>query len=196
MRKRALILVDVQNDFCPGGSLAVPNGDEVVWPLNEMIAYALKNDWLIIASRDWHPAVTKHFKDYGGIWPIHCVQNTHGAEFHRNLLISSDTIISKATQADEDGYSAFEGKTKDGKNLADFLEEYKVDEIYIGGLATDYCVKASALDAVKNGFKTKLLLDACRAVNINPDDGDKAIEEMRKASVVISTTKEVINGKA
>ena len=116
MRKRALILVDVQNDFCPGGSLAVPNGDEVVWPLNEMIAYALKNDWLIIASRDWHPAVTKHFKDYGGIWPIHCVQNTHGAEFHRNLLISSDTIISKATQADEDGYSAFEGKTDFLKN--------------------------------------------------------------------------------
>lgn len=197
MAKKALLIVDVQNDFCPGGALAVTDGDKVVDSLNAMLIHADQNNWLVIASRDWHPAVAKHFKDYGGIWPTHCVQNTPGAAFHPNLAIvtDKDTIISKATQPDEDGYSAFEGKTKDGKNLADFLKESEVAEIYIGGLATDYCVKASAIDAAKNGFKTFLLLDACRAVNIQPDDGDKALETMKNAGVIITTMEEVFHAR-
>ncbi|MEK7590348.1 MAG: bifunctional nicotinamidase/pyrazinamidase [Patescibacteria group bacterium] len=197
MAKKALLMVDVQNDFCPGGALAVINGDKVVGPLNAMLMLADERNWLVVASRDWHPAVTTHFKNYGGIWPTHCVQNTPGAAFHRNLAVVAykDIIISKATQPDEDGYSAFEGKTKDGKNLADVLKEYKIDEIYIGGLATDYCVKASALDAVKNSFKTFLLLDACQAVNIQPDDGDQALETMKNAGVIITTTQEVFNAR-
>ena len=197
MAKKALLMVDVQNDFCPGGALAVINGDKVVGPLNAMLTLADERNWLVVASRDWHPAVTTHFKNYGGIWPTHCVQNTPGAAFHRNLAVVAykDIIISKATQPDEDGYSAFEGKTKDCKNLADVLKEYKIDEIYIGGLATDYCVKASALDAVKNSFKTFLLLDACQAVNIQPDDGDQALETMKNAGVIITTTQEVFNAR-
>ncbi len=197
MANKALLMVDVQNDFCPGGALAVTDGDKVVDPLNAMLILADERNWLVVASRDWHPAVTKHFKGYGGIWPTHCVQNTQGAAFHRNLAVvaDKDIIISKATQPDEDGYSAFEGKTKDGKNLADVLKECKIDEIYIGGLATDYCVKASALDAMKNDFKTFLLLDACRAVNIQPDDGDKALEAMKNAGVIITTTQEVYDAR-
>lgn len=197
MAKKALLIVDVQNDFCPGGALAVTNGDKVVSPLNVMLILADRRNWLVVASRDWHPAVTKHFKDYGGIWPTHCVQNTPGAAFHPNLAVvaDKDTIISKATQPDEDGYSAFEGKTKDGKNLTDVLKECKIDEIYIGGLATDYCVKASAVDAVKNGFKTFLLLDACRAVNVQPNDGNRALEVMKNVGVIITTTQEVFNAR-
>ena len=202
MTSKALLIVDVQNDFCPGGSLAVPDGDAVVKPINAMIEYARMNGWLIVASRDWHPAVTRHFKDYGGIWPAHCVQNTPGAEFHPDLRLEGAMLISKATLSYEDGYSPFEGHTGFGDPLASYisLEHYfhrnDVEDVYVCGLATDYCVKAGALDAAKRGFKTCLLLDACRAVNVNPGDGDKAVEEMRNAGVVISETVEVINGRA
>lgn len=193
--KKVLLIVDVQNDFCPGGALAVPRGDEVVEPLNKMIDYAEKNGWLVVASRDWHPPVTKHFKIYGGIWPVHCVLNTEGARFHPRLKLSNAVVVSKAMKPDEDGYSAFDGRTDSGWKLTAFLGVYGGSEIYVGGLATDYCVKASALDAVKNGFKTYLLTDACRAVNLNPDDGQKAIDEMVAAGVVLISTDEVVSGK-
>ena len=198
MTSKALLIVDVQKDFCPGGSLAVPDGDAVVKPINAMIEYARKNGWLIVASRDWHPAVTNHFKDYGGIWPVHCAQNTPGAEFHPNLDGADAIVVSKGTCVDEDGYSAFDGHTDGGEELADYLKRHGVDEIYLGGLATDYCVKFTALDAVapRHDFTTALLLDACRAVNVNPGDGGKAVEEMRNAGVLISTTAEVTNGRA
>lgn len=198
MSKKALLIVDVQNDFCPGGALAVPNGDEVVKPLNRMVNLAKKNGWLILASRDWHPAVTIHFKDYGGIWPVHCVQNTKGAEFHPDLNATDAVIISKATRPNEDGYSAFDGKTDKGDPLDDFLKKNGVEEIYIGGLATDYCVKASVLDAIKRGFTTYLLLDSCRAVNLKPGDGEKAVDEMKLAGVFITNVVEaedLINDK-
>ena len=192
--KKALLIVDVQNDFCPGGTLAVPNGDQVIKPLNRVAEYARANGWVITASRDWHPRQTTHFEKFGGRWPVHCVQNTYGAEFHPSLRLPSTTVvISKGIY--DDGYSLFEGfhLRKDGGNLVTswfFLNN--CDEVYIGGLATDYCVKATALDAVKNGLKTYLLFDACRAVNINPGDGDRAIEEMIRAGVIITTTDKVL----
>lgn len=193
---KALLIVDVQNDFCPGGSLVVADGDKVVEPINKMIEHAEKNGWLVLASRDWHPPVTKHFKDFGGIWPVHCVQNTKGAEFHPDLKITTATVVSKATKPDEDGYSSFDGQTKSDVCLEEHLRVNGVEEVYICGLATDYCVKAGALDAVKKEFKTHLLLDACRAVNLQPDDGHKAVVEMASAGILITTTEEVLNGKA
>ncbi len=195
MKKKSLLIVDVQKDFCPGGALPVPKGDEVVEPLNKMIEFAEKEKWLIIASRDWHPRITTHFKEYGGLWPAHCVKNTEGAKFHPLLKIDGTLIISKGMGRSEDAYSAFDGKTDDGKVLENILKEYGIEEIYIGGLATDYCVKATVIDALKNGFKTYLLLDACRAVNWSSDDEKKAIEEMKAAGAIITTTEESFNAE-
>ena len=180
-KKKALIVVDVQNDFCPGGSLAVAHGDEVVAPLNNLIKEFLDRREPVYKTRDWHPAQTKHFAVYGGTWPVHCVQGTQGAAFHPDL--SDDprvTIISKGIDESADGYSGF-----DGTNLADLLREEGVKEVWVGGLATDYCVKHTVLDALKAGFETKALADAMRAVNINPKDGAKAVEEMRNAGAEV-----------
>jgi nicotinamidase/pyrazinamidase len=180
-KKKALIVVDVQNDFCPGGSLAVTNGDEVVAPLNNLIKEFLDRGEPVYKTRDWHPAQTKHFAAYGGTWPVHCVQGTRGAEFHPDL--SDDpriTIISKGIDESADGYSGF-----DGTNLADLLREEGVEEVWVGGLATDYCVKHTVLDAVKEGFEVKAIADAMRAVNVNSDDGRTAIEQMKAAGAEI-----------
>src|SRR2546421_7534265 len=179
--KRALIVVDVQNDFCPGGALAVAQGDEVVAPLNKLIEEFLKRGEPVYKTRDWHPEKTKHFAAYGGTWPIHCVQNSHGAEFHPDLLDDPRiTIISKGFDERADGYSGF-----DGTQLAQLLHDEGVEEVLVGGLATDYCVKQTVLDGVHEGFKVKALADAMRAVNVQPDDGEKAVEEMREAGAEI-----------
>jgi nicotinamidase/pyrazinamidase len=180
-KKRALIVVDVQNDFCPGGSLAVAHGDEVVAPLNKLIKEFLDRGEPVFKTRDWHPARTSHFKAYGGIWPVHCVQETPGAEFHPDLLDDPRiTIISKGVDESADGYSGF-----DGTNLAQVLREEEVQEVFVGGLATDYCVKHTVLDARREGFEVKALADAMRAVNVNPEDGSCAVEEMRNAGADI-----------
>ena len=179
--KKALVIVDVQNDFCPGGSLAVAHGDEVVAPLNQLTSEFLSRGEPVFKTRDWHPAKTKHFAIYGGTWPVHCVQDTHGAEFHPDL--SDDprvTIISKGIDERFDGYSGF-----DGTNLAQLLREEDVNEVWVGGLATDYCVKHTVIDALHEGFEVKALADAMRAVNVNADDGAKAIKEMRTAGAEI-----------
>jgi nicotinamidase/pyrazinamidase len=181
-KKKALIVVDVQNDFCPGGSLAVANGDEVVAPLNKLIKEFLDRGEPVFKSRDWHPAAAKHFAAYGGIWPVHCVQNTPGAEFHKDL--SDDpriTIISKGIEESADGYSAF-----DGTSLAQILHDEGVTEVWVGGLATDYCVKHTVLDALHQGFEVKALADSMRPVNIKPDDGAAAIAQMRSAGAEIT----------
>ena len=193
LAKSALIIVDVQNDFCPGGALPVPDGDKVVEPLNKMIAHARKMGWPIIASRDWHPKQTTHFVTGGCIWPVHCVAGTKGAEFHSELdIIADGVIISKGMGSAENAYSAFEGKTAVNLSLGYFLTKMELDKVFIGGLATDYCVKATVLDALKLGFKVYLLKDACRAVNIKPNDGKKAIAEMKKIGAIITTVKEVL----
>jgi nicotinamidase/pyrazinamidase len=174
--RRALIVVDVQNDFCPGGALAVERGDEVVAPLNRLIEAFLTRGEPVYETRDWHPPVTSHFAKYGGTWPVHCVQNTHGAEFHPDLSRHPRIEVISKGMADGDVYSAF-----DGTDLAHQLRSRGVTELWVGGLATDYCVKQTVLDALREGFKVKAVEDAMRAVNVNPDDGHRAIEEMRIA---------------
>jgi len=190
--KKALIVVDVQNDFCPGGSLAVAHGDEVVAPLNKLMKEFLDRGEPVYKTRDWHPPKARHFADYGGTWPVHCVQNTPGAEFHPNLLDDPRvTVISKGIDEGADGYSGF-----DGTQLAEQLREQGIDEVWVGGLATDYCVKHTVLDALREGFRVRALADAMRAVNINPDDGAQAIAEMRAAGaeIVGSESKEAGRG--
>jgi nicotinamidase/pyrazinamidase len=179
-KKRALIVVDVQNDFCPGGALGVAGGDEVVAPLNKLIAEFLEGGEPVFKSRDWHPPTTKHFAAYGGTWPVHCVQNTKGAEFHPGLIDDVHIRVISKGLGDEDSYSAF-----DGTDLALQLRRLGVEEVWVGGLATDYCVKQTVLDALKEGFKVKALENAMRAVEGNPGDGERAIEEMREAGAEI-----------
>lgn len=178
--KQALIVVDVQNDFCPGGTLAVPHGDEVVAPLNKLIDEFLERGDPVYKSRDWHPPKTKHFADYGGTWPVHCVQNTKGAEFHPALRDDARIKVISKGLGDTDCYSAF-----DETDLGSQLEKAGVEEVVVGGLATDYCVKNTVLDARKHGFKVKAIKDAMRAVELQAGDGEKAIEEMRAAGAEI-----------
>jgi len=178
----ALIVVDVQVDFCPGGALPVPDGDKIIPFINRYIKMFKENNLPIIATRDWHPPNHISFKPYGGIWPIHCVQNTPGAAFHPKLKLPNNTIvISKATEPNKEAYSGFEGT-----DLSNILKSKGIKRLFIGGLATDYCVKNTVLDALKLGFQVFLLLDGTKGVNVNPDDSKKAIEEMiRKGAIAI-----------
>lgn len=170
----ALIVVDVQNDFLPGGSLAVPQGDAVVPVLNRYLAEFAARDLPIIATRDWHPANHCSFKAQGGPWPPHCVAETHGAQFAAGLKYPSGTlIISKATKSDKDAYSGFEGTDLDAS-----LRARKIKRLFVGGLAIDYCVLNTVRDARRLGYQVYLLTDAIRAVNVKPDDGRKAEAEM------------------
>jgi nicotinamidase/pyrazinamidase len=185
-RRDALILVDVQNDFCRGGTLAVKNGDEVVPVLNRYIERFVKLQLPIFATRDWHPVKTSHFKAYGGVWPVHCVQGTHGAEFHPDLKLTPEiTIVSAGMAADEDGYSGFLGRDSTGRALAALLRDRGVDRLFVGGLATDYCVKHTVLDGIQEGFQVMLIGDAVRGVNLNPDDSERAIKEMSAAGATV-----------
>ncbi len=189
--KEALIIVDVQNDFCPGGNLPVPDGDAVVKPLNKLIKYARERDWTIIASRDWHPATTTHFDK----WPIHCVAQTRGAEFHSALDLDNVEVFSKGMGAEEDSYSAFDAKNTEDLSLGDFLKRKGVERIFVGGLATDYCVKATVLDGLKDGFKTFFIDDASRAVNLKPGDTIAALDEMFEAGAEAVWSWEILNGE-
>lgn len=179
--KRALLIVDVQNDFCPGGALAVPGGDKIVPALNKYIKIFSKNKLPIFASRDWHPKKTKHFKKFGGVWPKHCVQNTKGVHFHPQLKLPKETIIlSKGMDPEKDSYSAFQAQDSNGMEFLNLLKIFGIDELYIAGLATDYCVKYSTIDALKNGFRVKLLMDAIKGVNLKPGDSEEAVKEIVK----------------
>lgn len=158
----------------------MPHGDEVVEPLNELIDEFLERGEPVYKSRDWHPPTTKHFAAYGGTWPVHCVQNTEGAEFHRELRDDPRIKVISKGLGDKDCYSAF-----DETDLASQLQQQQVEEVVVGGLATDYCVKNTVLDALKHGFKVKAVEDAMRPVELQPGDGDRAIEEMRAAGADI-----------
>jgi len=183
----ALIIIDVQNDFCPGGALPVAEGDRVVPVLNRYIENFRRENLPIIATRDWHPEKTRHFKAYGGLWPPHCIQGSKGAEFHPDLVLPARTVIvSCGMGPDEEGYSGFEGKDDQGTSLADVLRANGVGRIFVGGLATDYCVKHTVLDGLKLGFKVTVLRDAVRGVNLNPDDSDRALAEMRQAGAEVT----------
>jgi len=184
----ALLIVDVQNDFCPGGALAVKEGDQVVPLLNAYAARFRARGRPVYASRDWHPRRSKHFAEFGGPWPVHCVQGTEGANFHPDLeLPAPENILSKGTDVEDDGYSAFEGHFPDGSTLEERLSEASVDHLFIGGLATDYCVRQSALDAAKSGRRVTLLLDAIRGVDVQPGDSAQAIAEMALAGIDTTT---------
>jgi len=178
---KALLIVDVQNDFCPGGALAVNDGDKVVPVINELI----DKFPLVIASKDWHPDNTIHFEK----WPKHCVHNTEGADFNPDLKQEKiDKILLKGTSNKDDGYSAFEATNE---NLISFLQEKGVSELYVTGLATDYCVKSSAIDAAKNGFQTYVVEDAVKGVELNEGDVERAYEEMKEAGVAVVNSSEV-----
>ena len=179
-KRRALIVVDVQNDFCPGGALAVPAGDEVVAPLNNLIEEFLSRGEPVYKSRDWHPSKTKHFAAYGGTWPVHCVQDTRGAEFHPELIDDPRIRVVSKGMGDEDNYSAF-----DGTDLAERLRERNIEEVWVGGLATDYCVKNTVLDALREGFKVKAVENAMRPVELQPGDGERAIAGMQQSGAEI-----------
>lgn len=196
MARVGLIVVDVQNDFCPGGALAVSDGDAVVPVLNRLIDFAEQQDWPVIATRDDHPAQSHHFADQGGIWPVHCVTQTPGAQFHPDLHIAGVTELRKGIGIDDDGYSPFSGQiTNTGQSLQDFLQKHQIDTLVIGGLATDYCVKATTLDALKLGYAVDVVEDAIRAVDLQPGDGRSAIEEMRTAGAHVTTSDQILTWK-
>lgn len=170
----ALIIVDVQNDFLPGGSLAVPHGQEVVPVLNHYIALFQAKGLPIFATRDWHPANHCSFQQQGGSWPPHCIAGTVGAAFSPLLDLPVDArIISKATAPEKDAYSGF-----DGTELDNLLRKSGARRLFISGLATDYCVLNTVKDARCHNYETFLLADAVRAVNVHPEDGRLALEEM------------------
>jgi nicotinamidase/pyrazinamidase len=186
----ALLVVDIQNDFCPGGSLGVEGGDQIIPVLNKYIEIFSQAGRASFASRDWHPEETAHFKQYGGPWPPHCIQGTKGAEFHSDLKLPADVeIISKGMGYDVDSYSAFLGVDSQGGDLATVLRQRGIEHLYIGGIATDYCVKYSALDALKHGFKVTILEDAIRGVN--EKDSIDAIEQIVKAGATLATLEDV-----
>jgi nicotinamidase/pyrazinamidase len=174
---RALIVVDVQNDFCPGGALAVPEGDSVVEPVNRLAA----GSEFVVATRDWHPPDHGSFASQGGPWPVHCVAGSDGAEIHagidRDLI---DAVVDKGQAVDREGYSGFEGT-----ELLALLREHDVDAVDVAGLALDYCVKATALDARRAGLAVTVHRGATRAVEVAPGDGERAVEELRAAGVEV-----------
>lgn len=188
-QKSALIVVDVQNDFCPGGALAVREGDRVIPVFNRYLELFEKTGAPIYACRDWHPKNHSSFKEYGGPWPSHCVQETNGARFHSDLKLPADTLlISKGWRVEDDSYSEFENT-----NLELYLKRQRVRRIFVGGLATDYCVKNTVLDGCRLGFETYLLLDASRGIDVRPGDSERAIEEMKNAGAIPITFQDLQN---
>jgi nicotinamidase/pyrazinamidase len=179
----ALIVVDLQNDFMPGGALGVQTGDNVIPPLNRCIAEFHRLGLPIFATRDWHPPDHCSFQPQGGPWPRHCVAGTRGAEFAALLsLPASARIISKATASKTEAYSSFQGT-----DLAAQLTDLGCTRLLVGGLATDYCVKATALDARREGLDVVVFEDAVRAVDVQPGDGQRAFEEMTEKGVQITS---------
>lgn len=172
-----LIVVDVQKDFCPGGALPVPDGDAVVAPINRL----MEEIPFTVATRDWHPPDHQSFAEQGGPWPVHCVRETGGAQLHPTLHTSQlDAVVDKGRHRDDEGYSGFE-KT----DLERLLREQDVETVHVAGLALDYCVRATALDARRAGFAVVLHRDATRGINAQPGDEDRTLEELRAAGVEV-----------
>jgi nicotinamidase/pyrazinamidase len=192
MAGTALLIIDVQNDFCPGGALAVPGGDRVVPVLNGYIEKVRAAGGTVCASRDWHPPVTLHFAARGGPWPPHCVQGTAGAEFRADLALPAATVVvTKGDNPEDHGYSAFDGASADGQPLARALRAAGIRRVLVGGLATDYCVLNSALDARRHGFDTVLLLDAIAGIDLRPGDVARALDRMVRAGVRTATLESI-----
>ena len=187
--RTALLVVDIQNDFAdPKGSLYVQGGEGVVPVANEEIEAALGAGAMVVYTQDWHPDTTPHFKKDGGIWPAHCVKGTWGAEFHPDLHVKGE-IVQKGTGG-EDGYSGFtvrEPKTGEehATQLENILRKGQIERVVVAGLAADYCVRESALDALRKGFETIVLSGATRPVELDPGDGERAFEDIRRAGGTI-----------
>lgn len=196
---KAFIVVDLQNDFLPGGTLAVSKADTIIQPINQLLLLPFD---ILVASKDWHPKdhisfASVHGKKTGEhvqlnkmdqiLWPDHCIQNSFGADFSSDLETQYvQKIFYKGTTRDIDSYSAFyDNAHLKSTGLYEYLKENKVDEVFIAGLTTEYCVKYSALDALKLGFKTHVIVDACKAVNLSADDENKALKEMSKAGIIL-----------
>jgi len=183
---KALLIIDFQNDFTSGGALAVPGGDEIAGPVKRLAEHF---DFTA-ATRDWHPPDHASFETEGGPWPVHCVQGTHGAEFHPTMRgIRVDAVVNVGQSRVDEGYSGFEKS-----DLARILHDNEADDVYICGLATDYCVRASAIDACGEGFEVTVIEDAVRAVDVTPGDGDRALQEMRAAGARVARSDEVLAG--
>jgi nicotinamidase/pyrazinamidase len=177
---RALVIVDFQNDFCPGGALAVPDGDAIAGRLNELAGSGTYD--LVVATRDWHPPDHGSFAENGGPWPVHCVAGTPGAELSHALDPTPiDAIVDKGLARDTEGYSGFEAT-----GLADLLRERGVDHVTVVGLATDYCVKNTALDALREGFSVTVDSTATRGVDVQPGDSQRALDEVRAAGASVA----------
>ncbi len=179
-QRAGLVVVDIQNDFCPGGALAVPEGDVVIPRVNRTIALFGRRGLPVVFTRDWHPRQTKHFKEFGGAWPPHCIQGTKGARFHPDLQVPKGALVlSKGMDPEVDSYSGFQAVTEKGRDLESTLRELAVDELFVCGLATDYCVRATALDGLRRGFNVRILRDAIRGVDAKAGDSEIAMKEMR-----------------
>ena len=188
----ALLIVDVQSDFLPGGSLAVPRGDEVVAVLNGCVQAFRQAGLPVVATRDWHPPDHCSFRPQGGPWPPHCVAGSAGAGFAPGLQLPAQAIvISKATQPQSDAYSGFEGTALDQR-----LRQAGVGRLFVGGLATDYCVLNTVFDAVRLGYQTVLLLDAIRAVDVQAGDGERAISRMLQLGALAASSQHIRAGAA
>ena len=183
----ALLLVDLQNDFFPGGALAVPGADVLIPLMNTYIKHFSRQGWSILATRDWHPANHTSFTEQQGAWPMHCVQGSRGAQFHSDLVMPPGMmVISKGTDAKKDARSGF-----DGTSLADRLEDLNVHTLFVLGLAADYCLKHTVLDGCKHGFRVVLLTDAAKWVNRKPDDSPKALKEMADAGAFLANIRDI-----
>jgi nicotinamidase/pyrazinamidase len=179
----ALLVVDVQNDFCPGGALAVPEGDEVVPVINDLMPRFRH----VLATQDFHPPGHSSFAEQGGPWPVHCVQGTPGAELHPSLDTSGiEEVVQKGVDPETDGYSGFAGT-----DLANRLRRLGVRRVVVTGLATDYCVRATAVEAIEHGFEAAVVTDAIRAVDVEPGDGDKAVAEMQEAGAALIAAEQI-----
>ena len=196
----ALLIVDFQNDFIPGGALPVEGGSEIAEPINAIA----DRFGFVVATRDWHPPDHGSFEgveidpakwhglDPPGIWPVHCVQNTPGAELYGELDRSKvDQVVDKAQDPFTQGYSSFHGG-----NLAEVLREHGVDHVYVAGLATDYCVKNTVLDAIREGFEATVVTDAIRGIDVKPGDSERAIEAMREAGAAVVSSEELLQRQA
>ncbi len=191
----ALLTIDVQNDFCPGGALGVAGGDDIIPLINEYVGLFQERGLPIIASRDWHPRVTKHFKEFGGIWPVHCVQGSAGAMFRPSLHLPPDTLVfSKGMDPEQDDYSALHARSEAGTPLPEFLTHEGITHLYICGLATDYCVRQTALEGLRQGFAVTVLVDAVRGVDLEPGDSERALAEMQTAGAHLTTLDELRRG--
>ncbi len=186
--KDALIIVDMQNDFMPGGALPVPEGDKIIPILNKYTDLFSGRGNPVFFTRDWHPENHISFKGYGGIWPVHCVQETKGAQFHPDLKIPQDNkfVISKGTSRDFDAYSGFQGTI-----LNDLLKERGIKRLFIGGVATDYCVFNTALGGINLGYQIFVLQDGIKGVDVNPGDSERALNKLLEKGASLIDLKDI-----